>query len=456
MNLSGKKIGIWGYGIVGKSATRYLQQLSCTLTVCDQRACSPEEQAYLDAHQVPFYAQDNLSLFLETNDYIIPSPGIDISSYTHFAHKWISELDIFAQAWHKPIIAITGTVGKTTVTHLIGLLLQHARIRAIVGGNIGYGMLSLIEAQKNVDYAVLELSSWQLEYNTLCAPTIALWTTFAENHLDRHITMQRYFDAKYQIIAQQTKEQTAIIPLILMHDIYARNPQSRCIFFYHGLPDKSTYMNIKKEDTLWYFDNNAFYAVTNNNMRCIATSITLPEYSFASNWIAIAALLHTLSLPIHLINHLDRNTCTQPHRFELIGTYNGITIYNDSKATTAISTIASVNKCVGKRIHLILGGLSKGVDRTPLIQTIKDTVHTIYCFGKESDILKSICNQLNIQSYAFDTLEKTVKTCIKNCQPEDIILFSPAGSSYDLFKDYADRGECFKNSIKEELLQVKR
>lgn len=448
MELANKKIGIWGYGIVGKTATTYLHGKKAALTVCDKKELNQEEQRFLTDHNIPFCTEEQLQQFLETHAHILPSPGIDLRPYQQFEHKWMSELDLFATAWHKKTIAITGSVGKTTVTHIIGLLLKQAGIPAIVGGNIGTGMLALVDQQETVDYAVLELSSWQLERARLCAPDIAIWTTFTENHLDRHGTMQHYFDAKYQIIAHQHEQQIAIIPLDLMPMIYEKNPKSRCIFFCEGNPQESQRTShLRSKDMLFYFHNNALYVTTPETTLCIASNIALPDYSFTNNWIALSALLYALELPLSLINDLDTTDCVQPHRLELIGIFNGISVYNDSKSTTAFSTIASVNKCAGKRIHLILGGLSKGVDRTPLIATVKDAVTTMYCFGTESQELKRMCDQYRVTAHVCNSLEEVVHTAIKNCQPGDVLLFSPAGSSYDLFKDYIDRGNQFKQLI---------
>lgn len=450
MELAGKKIGIWGYGIVGKTATTYLHGKTAALTICDKKELNQAEQHTLSEQQISFCTEQHLHRFLEAHDYIIPSPGIDLRPYGQFAHKWMSELDLFATAWHKKIIAITGSVGKTTVTHLIGLLLKQAGIRATVGGNIGTGMLALIDQQEAIDYAVLELSSWQLERNALFAPDIAIWTTFTENHLDRHGTMQNYFDAKYQIMAHQNEQQIAIIPLDLMPMIYEKNPKVRCIFFCEKTQQESySALRLREQDLLFYFHDGALHAASTVKTQRIVNNIALPDYSFAHNWIAISAILHVLSLPFNLINEFDTTQCVQPHRLELLGTFNGITVYNDSKSTTTLSTIASVNKFAGtgKRIHLILGGLSKGVDRTPLIAALKDKVTAIYCFGKEAHELKKMCDDYTVSSLTCDTLEEVVNATIKNCQPGDILLFSPAGSSYDLFKDYVDRGDQFKRLI---------
>jgi len=442
VDLSSKKVGIWGYGIVGKATAHYLIHEKVSISVCDTRTLSIQDMHTLHSNNIPFYTQKELISFLTFNDFIVPSPGINVQPYKQFAHKWLSELDLFANAWHKSIIAITGTVGKTTVTNLINLLLKKANIHAVTGGNIGIGMLSLITKQKK--YALLELSSWQLGYCKQFAPSIALWTNFSENHLDRHKTMESYFNAKYQIVAHQDTHDVAIVPLSLIKPIYQRSPKSTLIFFCNGIPPKHT---VKKQDAIFYLHKNRFYLLRNQSTTCISRNIHIPDYSFADNWIVISALLHLLKLPINLINKLELNNYVQPDRLEFVCTKNGISFYNDSKSTTPASTYASVHKFAEKRTHLFLGGLSKGTDRSCLINSIKEKVVSIYCFGKEAQELKNLCDTHGVKAYKFKSLNLALQKCIKNCQQGDIVLFSPAGNSFDLFINYHERGKQFKKLV---------
>lgn len=444
MDLTHKKIGIWGYGIVGKATTKYLKTKKCTLSVCDARILPAKELDFFHQNNIAFYSQTNIYDFLKDNDLVVPSPGIDLEPYKSFRHKWLSELDIFAYNWQKPIIAITGTVGKTTVTHLINLLFKHADIPISLGGNIGKGMLDLIKQQQKSSYAVLELSSWQLETCKKFAPTISLWTNFSENHLDRHGSMHHYFNAKYNIIAHQTEKDTAIIPLSLKKNIYKKNPCVPLIFFSCTKPKN---LIIRPQDTIIYKQNNALYAHTQKTT-CLLDDILIPDYSFTANWIALYALLYTLQLPYSLILALHKKKIKQDDRLEFVGVKKGISFYNDSKSTTPTSTLASIKKFAGKNMHLFLGGLSKGINREPLIKTLRNKNITVYCFGKESVELLKLCKKHELNAYEFTNLEKAFRACIVLCKPEDIVLFSPAGSSFDLYANYHERGTAFKQMIK--------
>ena len=153
--------------------------------------------------------------FLAAHDQILVSAGIDLRPYEKFAHKFIGELDLFAQEWRKPFIAITGTVGKTTVTHILGTVLQHLGKKAVIGGNIGVGLCDLLETAQDAELAVVEVSSFQLELSKSFAADLAIWTNFSPNHLDRHGTLEAYRDAKNKIITMQRAGQKALVPITL-------------------------------------------------------------------------------------------------------------------------------------------------------------------------------------------------------------------------------------------------
>ena len=207
-----KKIGIWGLGIVGKSAIRYFHQRGYSLELLDQRIPNAEEQAFLTGHQTPWFGNDQLMPFLERNDLILPSCGIDLRPYPGFAHKWLAELDLFAQECKQPIIAITGSVGKTTITHLLSQLLIAQDKKVFTGGNIGVGLLESINEANRADYVIIEVSSFQLERCKTFASDFAICTNIYANHLDRHGSLENYVQAKMKILG---KNDPSIQPLLL-------------------------------------------------------------------------------------------------------------------------------------------------------------------------------------------------------------------------------------------------
>ena len=210
MDIKNTLIGIWGFGRVGQAAARFFTAHNISFLVWD------------DALTIPHSAK-SLDELLNTCDAILPSPGIDINPYLDQA-TWLNELDIFGHYFHKKIIAITGTVGKTTITTMITESLKNAGWRAIAAGNIGVPCFDIIEKQNELDVVVLEVSSFQLEHCKTFTPDLAIWTNFFPNHIDRHKTIDNYFNAKLNLLVRQTKNQHAILPVDLKDKIPALEP----------------------------------------------------------------------------------------------------------------------------------------------------------------------------------------------------------------------------------------
>jgi len=440
------KIGIWGFGIVGKSAANYFYSSGNKVEIFDNRKLPDEEKKLLLKQNVP--VTQNLQHFLQNNDFILPSPGIDLRPYKKYQHKWITELDIIQKNFPGPIVAITGTAGKTTVTHLLSELLKENGVRVWTGGNIGTGMLDLLTTKKDFDLALLELSSFQLEHTKTFAPDLAIWTNFSENHLDRHGTMEDYFLAKKKIIERQKKEQHAILPLSIAKKVTSfKELKSTLHFFSTDQQDKS------EVEHIFYRNNSLMRHGSGKKVVCPnETNIFqhLPQVTFQENLLILSVATTLLSemLGKKLHGRIKKVT-TPPHRLEKVATLNNTIFYNDSKSTTPASTLAAVKQLSGKPIILFLGGLSKGIDRKNLIFKIKPWVKIVYTFGAEAENISGLCAQAGVDYFSFKNLHDAFAECIKKINPGDQILFSPAGSSFDLFKNYEERGNYFKKLVKQ-------
>ena len=449
MNLHNKKIGIWGFGVVGKAAFNYLSTKGITTTIMDAQELSHTDYELIQKNKSRFITQMHCQEFFKNNDLIITSPGIDLRPYTHYHHKFITELDLFAYINKTSVVAITGTIGKTSITHLLSLLLQQHKT-IYTGGNIGIGMLDLLHHNNYNALTVLELSSFQLEHCTSFSPDLAILTNLYPNHLDRHITLENYFDAKYNLIARQKKHQQALVPLELataiMHKKSHSNTHQGIIHFFSDHPPCLHQLQwLPAESSLFWLENSTVIQFKNNQTKKLLSLATLPSITFLTNWLIITAALSLLDIPFSSTVLIESSF--PEHRGEKIATYKGIDIYNDSKSTIMESTVAAVDKLHGKPIILFLGGLSKGVDRTPFLAQLKNKIKHIICFGTEAKILHKAAQQQALESSVFTSLEDAVAFSLTYAQPEDQILFSPGGSSYDLFKDYKERGKHFKNLV---------
>ncbi len=446
-----KKIGIWGLGIVGKSAIRYFHRKGYTLELLDQRTPSSEEQSFLKEHQTSWFSNDQLHAFLERNELILPSCGIDLRPYTQFSHKFLAELDLFGAECKKPIIAITGSVGKTTVTHLLSHLLRGQNKKVFSGGNLGctccpsIGLLEGIDQANNADYVVIEVSSFQLERCNTFAPDFAICTNIFANHLDRHGNYQNYVDAKMKIIGDTTKQ--ILFPISLFDDIPREIKQKSLYFFAPHLPSSQEFSLFADFHKLYYLHNSKLFVHYQTKDIQIFDFKELPFVSYLQNVVILASALHILNYSLsNFVEILNKQELPE-HRLEKIATINMIDFYNDSKATIPASTLAAIQKIQHRPIVLFLGGVSKGVNRADFVKQIGNTVRFIYCFGKEAEQLKSFCDSNRIPAQAFATLDDAFNALPQVMQRNDQILFSPAGASFDLFANYAERGNYFKKLV---------
>lgn len=430
-NLIKPSIGIWGFGRVGKAALRFLAARAQQIFVYDARPLSSDEINLLDQYGAKQAA--SLDALFDSCDQILPSPGIDIEPYQKtYGPRFLNELDLFFDAWQKPIVAITGSVGKTTTTTLITQLLQESGLRLCAAGNIGLPVFEVIDKRNELDAIVLEVSSFQLENCMRFAPDIAVWTNFFPNHLDRHKTVENYFDAKYALIKNQTAVQHALIPYELADRIAQRKPRSTVHTF-----------GTQSSDAHYTLNNNAIVHAAVHPPQILINLADVPDCTFPLNWLvaySVLDLMHVSATPLKTAVSLE-------HRLEKVATINGVTFYNDSKSTVPISTLAAVNTIKAPRILLFLGGLSKGIDRAPFIALLAQKPLSIFCFGKEAQDLHTMCKNSGIASSTYTTLEDAFIDCISQIESGDCVLFSPAGSSYDLFKNYEERGKAFKNQV---------
>lgn len=451
MSLNQKNIGIWGFGIVGKSAAAYLHSLNNHIEILDKRELTAEEQENLKNMGACWTQQQDTATteaFLARNDYIIVSPGVDTRTYTQFAEKFIAELDLFQTAYKKPIVAITGSVGKTTITHLLAHIIRSYSPTWWMGGNIGTSMLDALAIQEKTDGAILELSSFQLDQCQSFAPDMAIITNIHPNHLDRHGSFEQYTQAKAKIFTHQNEEQSALIPLALKSTLDIEKQASSIHFFSLVKPQPETLKTLSNKSILFYIDNGCIKAYNDGTIITLVDIKKLPTISFLENWLIICAVLFISQLPVDNLPEIIANISLPEHRLEYVATISNIDFYNDSKGTTTAATLAAVEKLKNRPIILILGGLGKGVDRSPFIKQLKDSVKAIVCFGDERESLGAACQTNNIPCSIATTLDQAVNTCLSFAQKNDQILFSPAGTSFDMFKNYEERGAYFKELVK--------
>jgi len=477
-------IGIWGFGIVGKSVLEFLHQsrlpnLQSDIAVWDERILLQEEHEFLKRFGGQHYNEKHMDIedFFAQHDAIVVSPGVDRRQFSQFRQKFIGELDLFATAFHQPTIAVTGTLGKTTVTKLLRELAAALPLKGlskkflvatqklvVAAGNVGNGMLSLVDIQDRINIVILELSSFQLDLNRRFRPSIALWTNFYPNHLDRHTTLEDYFAAKWRIFSRQQACDVALVSKdVFMHDFFQSRrgtlPSQIALLATKPLTQDELLVVAAWGGVVFYLEDNILwlsfpsYEGKYNRIR-IGSLAHAPDITFQENWLMVLATLHLLGKDLSLLEAADwfevvrsMGGCLSsvPHRLEWCGSFRDIDFYNDSKATVMQATVAAVEKLAacGRPLILILGGISKGVERGVLADTLhkKSHVKRVVFFGQEQE-------KFHVDS-CYPTLEEAIASVMKQAAPFDQVLFSPGGASFDLFQNYQQRGDAFKLLVRE-------
>lgn len=451
MDITKKRIGVWGLGVSGKAITSYLLSIlpsDAKIALLDQKNKDEIHDLFASTTRLHFFKDpEERDAFFDSIDYVIPSPGIDLTSLKN-TEKIFSEIDLFSTAWKKSLIAITGTLGKTSVTHLLSLLLSAAGEKIATGGNIGIGMLDLVQQQKTVDYAVLELSSFQLEHSHLIAPDLAIITNIYPNHLDRHKTFKEYIEAKLQLILHQTIHQQALLPFELYQLIRADKRLTTRSFAWFAVtpPQKTELLSLNNNDRIFSFDTNGSCIEIDyqgNIKNILLPARAIPPISFKENWLVLASALHLLNIAIEPLLSQQSLELSLPHnRLEPIATINGVSYINDSKSTIMQASITAIKALKSTNIILLLGGVSKGVDRTIYLKELA-SIYLLICFGKEAETLAQEGDALGIKTRACKTLEDAVQEAYNSARPGDIVLLSPGGASFDLFTNYEERGKRF-------------
>ena len=374
---------------------------------------------------------------------VVLSPGVAIhSSFLENAKRAgieiISEIELANRFNTVPIIAVTGTNGKSTCTSLIAEMFSQSEKTVHAGGNLGTPFISLLD-QGGADYRILELSSFQMEATSGLRPVVSVILNISPDHMDRHKDFKTYAELKEKIFAHQTQNDFLILN---QDDPNTRNlgkdcPAERILFSTQTELDKGIFLR-----------GNKIIARLQNNER---EMLSLESLSKGMRWqvenilpaIAVALLLDVSQ---EAILRALKNFTILEHRLEWVRTMNGVDFVNDSKGTNVGSVCKSLNT-FDRPIILIAGGKDKETDFSPLKSLMKEKVKHLVLIGETRDKFKGVLNG----SFGYeesDSLEEAVRLAKAKADDGDVVLLSPACASFDMFKDYEDRGNCFKTIVK--------
>lgn len=355
----------------------------------------------------------------------------------------ISEIELGFIISKGLICCVTGSNGKTTVTTLVGEILKTRYNDVHVCGNIGVPFCE--ESLKTNDQSVscIELSSFQLEDIKDFKPNVASILNISPDHLDRYDSYEDYIKAKLNIAVNQTKSDV----LILNYDDMVLRELSKKK---HLFKSKIVYFSSKnKLPQGFYINNNSImFADGSSNTEILRLDeLIIKGMHNYENVMASIAMAYYMDVPFENIVEVCKQFKSLPHRIEFVRNKNGIKFYNDSKATNPDSTIKAINAIDGK-IILIVGGKDKNFDYGDLIVKIKERVKNLILIGESKKIIASKCKVMNYNNVLFaDTLQEAVNMAVVYANVGDNVLLSPACSSLDMFKNYEDRGNQFKEMV---------
>lgn len=444
MKLSGKKTLVMGLARTGVACCRFLAKQGADVTATDMRdeAALAEVIAALGSAGIRWVLGRHDEADFLSADLIVVSPGVSMDHpLLLLAQKAdreiVSEIELASRFISAPMVAITGTNGKTTTTTLCGEIFRANGFETYVGGNIGDPLIELAEANADVERVVVEISSFQMEWITSFRPKVAALLNISEDHLDRYGSYQDYINAKLRIFENQTAEDYAILnmddPLVWQ---YSRSLKARIFPFSRryeldeGVFCKDGEIIYRHEGLEARFPTAGFRlkGVHNieNIMAALAASLLLgcrPEESF--NCICSFGALH--------------------HRMEFVREVGGVSYYEDSKATNVGSVVKALESFT--EITLIAGGKDKGGSYAPLAQLIKERVRHLILIGEAAERMDNELGELTDTRRAA-SMEEAVRLAAEITAPGGTVLMSPACSSFDMFRDYEERAQSYISAVK--------
>lgn len=433
-----------GLGISGFSTAQFLAAKGLDFYVVDSRATPPNLEAIkaICPEERIFLGDLNVLAELPVTELYV-SPGIALATpilktLAEQGVKMRGDVDLFCEYANAPIIAITGSNAKSTVTTLVGDLLKALGKKAQVGGNLGLAALDLLTDE--VDYYVLELSSFQLETTSSLRAEVATVLNVSEDHMDRYDTLYDYQRVKQKIYqgckaAVYNKQDILTAPLL---------PESTPVkAFTTAAPDLKEFGLLADDDGFWlsYGVEHLYHS----------NDIALKGKHNLANVLASLAIVQLLGLDIkdECIAQCLRDFKGLRHRCEYVADVNQVMYINDSKGTNVGATIAALEGFGSKKknIHLILGGLGKAADFAPLKNCVTNYVSHVYLFGQDAQFIAKSLPE-NTQFEFYPTLDAIISAAADKAKAGDIVLFSPACASLDMYKNFNVRGEHFVDLVK--------
>ena len=445
MDLNGKRALVVGLGKSGVASALFMKAHGARVTVSDTKSGDElrNEIPVLLDHGITVETGGHGDRTFRGQDLIVVSPGVPVDApplvqARSLGETVIGEIELAAQFLPGPVIAITGSNGKTTTTTLAGEIMAAAGFPVLVGGNIGTPAISLAERAKSDTAIVLEVSSFQLETIQTFRPKVAVVLNVTPDHLDRHRTFEIYVDAKARIFENQQGSDFAVLN--------ADDPT--CVAMAKRTKAQVFWFSRQKEVErgAWVRDGNILFRDGTGQREILQVSeIPLKGAHNLENVLAAVCAGALMGCAPEKIRQAVHDFKAVEHRLEYVATIGGVDYYNDSKATNVDATIKALESFPAN-IHLILGGKDKGSDYTVLNDLIRQRVKRIYTIGAAAAKIESQVKGAEVVH--AETLENAIRKAHAVAKSGDVVLLAPACASFDQFKSYEHRGRLFKQIVR--------
>jgi UDP-N-acetylmuramoylalanine--D-glutamate ligase len=435
MNLNRTRAAVLGLGTSGEAAARLLQQRGASVTVFDSGKPDAQKIRILQDLGISIITGEAADVAKADYDLTILSPGIDpvvplIQNFRRQGAALVGELELAFRFCQRPVIAITGTNGKTTTTQLIESMLNSAGYRTVACGNIGMPFAEAVQRQGELDFFTVEVSSFQLETISTFRPDVALWLNLTPDHLDRYPNMEEYRTAKLRIFENQRSSDYAVTN------------------YSDDLPGLAA-----RQITFSAYSEGADFILQGETIRFRGEPILemketqLSGIHNAENLMAALGAAHAINIPWHKAKRGLTNYRLLPHRCEKVGEIDGVIYINDSKATN-LDALVKALESQPQPVVLIAGGKDKGFAFDAIAGLVHEKVKHAVLIGEMADRIFQDWSKV-VPSSCAPTLLAAVDQARQHSIPGGVVLFSPGTSSFDMFKNYADRGNQFRAIIQE-------
>ena len=432
------------------TCAQFLTKQGVPVAITDSRKQPPGLEELVQAlPQVPLSLGKLDAELLQQATEIVISPGVAatepvIAQCVELGIPVIGDIELFARHVTAPVVAITGSNGKGTVTTLVGNMAKHAGIKVSVGGNIGMPALSLL-LQEPAELYVLELSSFQLETTTSLKPVAAVVLNVSEDHMDRYESLEQYRAVKQTVYRHCDNAIFNRDDPLSVNDFKAGKYPAKKQTFSFGLePPKNDEFGV-----CWQAEKS--YLAFGSQLLLATQEMQVPGRHNWSNALAAMALAKAIGLPEQAMQQALREFTGLPHRCQAIANAQGVGWFNDSKGTNVGATVAALEGLgvdISGKLVLIAGGMGKGADFSLLRAPLQTYVRELILLGEDAKKIASQLDSVVPISYVSG-ISEAVSLAHSKAQPGDAVLLSPACASFDMFSGFAHRGDVYTSTVKE-------